>query len=64
MMRSGLAWLEGRFERAITLDPTVVSRSNFYWSFRMSFSMEWVRNPYSVMIRLVEPGCMDGSEGP
>jgi len=26
--------------KAITFDPTVGSRSNFYWSFRMPFSME------------------------
>jgi len=25
--------------KAITFDPTVGSRSNFYWSFRMNFSM-------------------------
>jgi len=33
MMRSGRAWLDGRFERAITFGPTVESRSKFYWSF-------------------------------
>jgi hypothetical protein len=33
MMWSGRARLEGCFERAITFDPTVGSRSNFYWSF-------------------------------
>jgi hypothetical protein len=38
MMRSGPARLDGRFERAITFDPTVGSRSNYYWSFRMPFS--------------------------
>jgi len=42
--------LDGRFEGAITFDPTVGSRSNFYWSFRMPFSMEWIRNRYSVMM--------------
>jgi len=26
MMRSGRAWLDGQFERAITFDPTVGSR--------------------------------------
>jgi len=36
--------------KAITFDPTVGSRSNFYRSFRMNFSMEWVRNRYSVMM--------------
>jgi len=51
MMWSGRARLEGRFERAITFDPTVGSRSNFYWSFRMPFSMEWMRVRYSVMMR-------------
>jgi hypothetical protein len=47
--------LEGRFERAITFDPTVGSRSNFYWSFRMPFSMEWMRVRYSVMMRSGRP---------
>jgi len=51
MMRSGRARLDGGFERAITFDPTVGSRSNFYWSFRKPFSMEWMRNGYSVMMR-------------
>jgi hypothetical protein len=37
--------------KAITFDPTVGSRSNFYRSFRMNFSMEWMRNRYSVMMR-------------
>jgi hypothetical protein len=39
IMRSVRARLDGRFERAITFDTTVGSRSNFYWSFRMPFSM-------------------------
>jgi hypothetical protein len=30
MMRSGSPRLDGRFGRAITFDPTVGSRSNFY----------------------------------
>jgi len=51
MMRSGRPRLDGRFERAINFDPTVGSRSNFYWSFRMPFSIEWMRNRYSVMMR-------------
>jgi len=51
MMRSGRARLDGGFERAITFDPTVRSRSIFYWSFRMPFSMEWMRNRYSAMMR-------------
>jgi len=33
-----------------TFDLTVGSRSNFFWSFRMPFCMEWMRNRYSVMI--------------
>jgi hypothetical protein len=37
--------------KAITFDPTVGSRSNFYRSFRMHFSMEWMRNRYSMMMR-------------
>jgi len=37
--------------KAITFDPTVGSRSNFYWSFRMPFSMRWMRDRYSVMMR-------------
>jgi len=51
MMRSGRARLDGRFKIAITFDPTIGSRSNFYWSFRMPFSMQWMRNRYSVMMR-------------
>jgi hypothetical protein len=46
-----LSQLDGRFERAITFDPTVRSQSNFYWSFRMPFSIEWMRNRYSVMMK-------------
>jgi hypothetical protein len=30
---------------------TVGSRSNFYRSFQMHFSMEWMRNRYLVMMR-------------
>jgi hypothetical protein len=45
------ARLDGRVEMAITFDPTVGSRSNFYWSFRMPFSMGWMRVRYSVMMR-------------
>jgi len=37
--------------KAITCDPTIGSRSIFYWSFRMPFSMEWIRNRYSLMMR-------------
>ena len=37
--------------RAITIDPIVGSGSKFYWSFRMPFCMEWMRNRYSVMMR-------------
>jgi hypothetical protein len=44
MMRSGRKRLDGRFESGITFVPTVGSRSNFYWSFRMEFCMEWMRN--------------------
>jgi hypothetical protein len=51
MMRSGRAKLDGRFESAITFNPTIGSRSNFYRSFRMHFSMEWMRNRYSMMMR-------------
>jgi len=51
MMRYGRARLDGRFARAITFDPTVGRGLNFYWSFRMPFSMELVRNRYSVMMR-------------
>jgi len=36
---------------AITFDATVVSRSNSYWTFRMPFCMEWMRNRYSVIMR-------------
>jgi len=51
MMRSGHARPDGWFERALTFDLTVGSRSNFYRSFRMPFCMEWMRNRYSVMMR-------------
>jgi len=37
--------------KAITFDPTVGSRSNFYWSFRMLFCEEWMRDRHSVMMR-------------
>jgi len=37
--------------KAITFDPTVRSRSNFFRSFRMNFSMQWMRDRYSVMMR-------------
>jgi hypothetical protein len=40
-----------RVRKAITLNLTVGSRSNFYRSFRMHFSMEWMRNRYSMMMR-------------
>jgi hypothetical protein len=46
-----LSQLDGRFERALTFDPTVRSQLNFYWSFRMPFSIEWMRNRYSVMMK-------------
>ena len=48
---AGRARLEYRFEMAITFDATVGSLSNSYWSFRMPFCMEWMRNRYSVMMR-------------
>jgi hypothetical protein len=44
MMRYGRKRLDVRFERVITFDPTVGSRSNFYWSFWKPFCMEWMRN--------------------
>jgi hypothetical protein len=37
MIRSGRNRLGGRFERVITFDPTLGSRSNVYWSFRCPF---------------------------
>jgi len=37
--------------KAITFDPTVGLRSNFYRSFRMNFSVQWMRDRYSVMMR-------------
>jgi len=51
MMRSGRARLDGRFERAITFDPTVGSRSNFYRSFWMPICKLGMRDRYSVMMR-------------
>jgi len=37
--------------KAITVDPTVESRSNFFWSVRMPFSMQWMMGRYLVMMR-------------
>jgi len=37
--------------KGITFDPTVGSLSIFYWSFQMPFSMEWMRNRFSMMMR-------------
>jgi len=37
--------------KAITFNPTVGSRSNFYWSFRMLFCEECMRDRYWVMMR-------------
>jgi len=50
MMRAGRSRLEEQFKMAITFDPTVGSRSNSYWCFRMPLSMWWMRNRYSVMM--------------
>jgi hypothetical protein len=44
MIRCGRNKLDGRFERVITFVPTVGLCSNFYWSIRMPFCMEWMRN--------------------
>jgi len=44
---------------AITFDPTVGSRSNFYWSLRMPCSTHWMRNRYSVIMRS-GPARLDG----
>jgi len=48
-----------KVRKAITFDPTVGSRSNFYWSFRMPFSMQWMRDRYSVKMRS-GPARLDG----
>jgi hypothetical protein len=40
--RPGRARLEYRFERAVTFDPTVGSRTKFFRSFRRPFSIEWM----------------------
>jgi len=45
--------------KAITFHPTVGSRSNYYCSFRMPFSTQWMRNGYSVMMRS-GPARLDG----
>jgi len=37
--------------KAISFNPTVGSGSNSYWSFRMHFSIKWMRDQYSVMMR-------------
>jgi len=36
---------------SIIFDLTVGSGSIFYWSFQMHFSMEWMRNRHSMMMR-------------
>jgi len=45
--------------KAIIFDPTVGSRSNFHWSFRMPCSTHWMRDRYSVMMRS-GPARLDG----
>jgi len=50
-LRSRRSRQEYRFERTITLDATVGSPLNFYRSFRKLFSMEYMRNRYSVRWR-------------
>jgi hypothetical protein len=42
---------EYQFERAITFDPTVVSPTNFYWSFQKPFLLEYMWNRYSMRQR-------------
>jgi len=37
--------------KSITFETTIGSRSNFYRSFWVNFSMEWMRDRYSVMMR-------------
>jgi len=37
--------------KSITFETIIGSRSNFYRSFWMNFSMEWMRDRYSVMMR-------------
>jgi len=48
--------------KGIIFDPTVGSGSNFYWSFRMHFSMEWMMDRYSVIMRS-GPSRLDGRFG-
>jgi len=60
MMMSGRATLDERFERDITFDSTIGSRSNSYWSFPMPFSMQWIRNRFSMMMRSGVPGFSNG----
>jgi hypothetical protein len=50
-LRPGRARLEYRFERAITFNQTVQSRTKFYRSFLRPFSMEWMWNRNSVRRR-------------
>jgi len=40
-----------RVRKAITFHPIVGSRPNFYRSFWMHFSKEWMSNRYSMMMR-------------
>jgi hypothetical protein len=46
-------------QKAITFHPTVGSRSNYKWSFRMPFSTQRMKNRYLVMMRS-GPSRLDG----
>jgi hypothetical protein len=55
--------LEYRLKRAITFDPTVGSRSNFYRGFQRLFSLGQVWNRYSVTGTSCWPALSIGSQG-
>ena len=52
-----------RLKRAITFDPTVGSRSNFYRGFQRLFFVGYIRNAYSVMRMFGRPNKSIGSKG-
>jgi len=58
-----LAKLGYRAKRAISFDPSVGSRSNFFLIFRMLFSLGYLLNRYLVTWRSGRPRLRNGSKG-
>jgi hypothetical protein len=55
---------EYRLTRAITFDPTVGSRLNFYRGFQRPFFVGYIRNAYSVRRMSGRPNKSIRSKGP